>query len=421
MKAAVLPFARFPGADPVLGPEMRSTGEVMASAGDFASAFAEGRARRRPAAADRAAARSSACATATRRPSCPSRAALLELGFELVATAGTAHGARPTTASRSQLVEKGDAGRPPRPPPRRRPRHQHARGPQRAHRRLRDPRGRRRRARAVHHDARRRARRGRGDREGARPSRRGRSRRGMPRREPRSVVAVEAIGPYALLRVTRGSLDPGVPGQFFMLEAPGRVLPRPMSLCLAPRGELAFLIDPIGPGTRALAALDARRRDRGVRPARERLPPRRPAAAARRRRDRDRAAAVPLRGARAPAGRARLPQRAPRRGRGARAERRGRDRPGARHRGDAGRPRRARVRPRADARGGARARARRPARLGGADGLRLRRLLRLRGRDRRPSRSGSASKGRCCAPPERERLPRRADRARHGAARSTPS
>jgi len=40
-----------------------------------------------------------------------------------------------------------------------------------------------------------------------------------------------------------------------MLEAPGRVLPRPMSLCLAPRGELAFLLDPIGPGTRALAAL----------------------------------------------------------------------------------------------------------------------------------------------------------------------
>jgi NAD(P)H-flavin reductase len=78
----------------------------------------------------------------------------------------------------------------------------------------------------------------------------------MPRREPRSVVGVEWVGPYALLRVTRGSLDPGVPGQFFMLEAPGRVLPRPMSLCLAPRGELAFLIDPIGPGTRALAALE---------------------------------------------------------------------------------------------------------------------------------------------------------------------
>ena len=77
-----------------------------------------------------------------------------------------------------------------------------------------------------------------------------------PRRERRSVVAVEAVGPYTLLRVERGGLDPGAPGQFFMLEAPGRVLPRPMSLCFAPAGELAFLIDPIGPGTRALAELD---------------------------------------------------------------------------------------------------------------------------------------------------------------------
>jgi NAD(P)H-flavin reductase len=41
-----------------------------------------------------------------------------------------------------------------------------------------------------------------------------------------------------------------------MLEAPGRLLPRPMSLCLAPPGELAFLVDPIGPGTEAICALD---------------------------------------------------------------------------------------------------------------------------------------------------------------------
>jgi dihydroorotate dehydrogenase electron transfer subunit len=41
-----------------------------------------------------------------------------------------------------------------------------------------------------------------------------------------------------------------------MLEAPGRVLPRPMSLCLGQSGELAFLLDPVGPGTRALAALE---------------------------------------------------------------------------------------------------------------------------------------------------------------------
>jgi len=65
------------------------------------------------------------------------------------------------------------------------------------------------------------------------------------------------VGPYTLLRVERGGLDPGSPGQFFMLEAPGRLLPRPMSLCLAPAGELAFLVDPIGSGTQALAALEA--------------------------------------------------------------------------------------------------------------------------------------------------------------------
>jgi NAD(P)H-flavin reductase len=76
------------------------------------------------------------------------------------------------------------------------------------------------------------------------------------RRERLKVVACEAVGPYTLLRVERGGLDPGAPGQFFMLEAPGRLLPRPMSLCLAPRGELAFLIDPIGPGTRAICAVE---------------------------------------------------------------------------------------------------------------------------------------------------------------------
>jgi dihydroorotate dehydrogenase electron transfer subunit len=77
----------------------------------------------------------------------------------------------------------------------------------------------------------------------------------MLRRERHRVVGSEAVGPYTLLRVSRGRLDPGGPGQFFMLEAPGRVLPRPMSLCMAPRRELGFLFEPVGPGTRALAAL----------------------------------------------------------------------------------------------------------------------------------------------------------------------
>jgi NAD(P)H-flavin reductase len=76
------------------------------------------------------------------------------------------------------------------------------------------------------------------------------------RRERLKAVARDEVGPYTLLRIERGGLDPGAPGQFFMLEAPGRLLPRPMSLCFAPRGELAFLIDPIGPGTRAICAVE---------------------------------------------------------------------------------------------------------------------------------------------------------------------
>ena len=78
----------------------------------------------------------------------------------------------------------------------------------------------------------------------------------MRRRSRLRVVANEAVGPYALVRVERGDIEPGVPGQFFMLEAPGRLLPRPMSLCQAPAGELAFLLEAIGPGTQALAAVE---------------------------------------------------------------------------------------------------------------------------------------------------------------------
>ena len=76
------------------------------------------------------------------------------------------------------------------------------------------------------------------------------------RREPLTVLGCEPVGAYWLLRLERGGLDPGVPGQFFMLEAPGRVLPRPMSLCQAPAGELGFLMEVIGTGTRTLCSLE---------------------------------------------------------------------------------------------------------------------------------------------------------------------
>ncbi len=41
VKEAVFPFARFPGVDLILGPEMKSTGEVMGIDADFGRAFAK--------------------------------------------------------------------------------------------------------------------------------------------------------------------------------------------------------------------------------------------------------------------------------------------------------------------------------------------------------------------------------------------
>jgi carbamoyl-phosphate synthase large subunit len=90
VKAAVLPFARFPGADPVLGPEMRSTGEVMASAADFPTAFAKAeRAAGRPLPANGTAFLS--VRDADKPAAVEVAGSLSKLGFRLVATAGTAH------------------------------------------------------------------------------------------------------------------------------------------------------------------------------------------------------------------------------------------------------------------------------------------------------------------------------------------
>ena len=41
VKSPVFPFNKFPGVDPVLGPEMRSTGEVMGVGENFGEAFAK--------------------------------------------------------------------------------------------------------------------------------------------------------------------------------------------------------------------------------------------------------------------------------------------------------------------------------------------------------------------------------------------
>src|SRR5207249_10015099 len=90
VKAAVLPFARCPGADPVLGPEMRSTGEVMASAADLPTALAKAeRAAGRPLPTGGTAFLS--VRDADKEAAVEVAAELSRLGFDLVATAGTAH------------------------------------------------------------------------------------------------------------------------------------------------------------------------------------------------------------------------------------------------------------------------------------------------------------------------------------------
>src|SRR5437762_9465074 len=89
VKEAVFPFARFPGVDTILGPEMRSTGEVMGIDANFGRAFAK-----------------SQIGAGTRLPTggtvflsvkdsdkdlveAPARE-LVEMGFSLIATRGTA-------------------------------------------------------------------------------------------------------------------------------------------------------------------------------------------------------------------------------------------------------------------------------------------------------------------------------------------
>jgi carbamoyl-phosphate synthase large subunit len=88
VKEAVLPFDRFDGADAILGPEMRSTGEVMGLARDFPTAFAKAQA----AAGAPLPTGGTVFITVTDRDKAGAVAiaqTLHDLGFEIVATAGT--------------------------------------------------------------------------------------------------------------------------------------------------------------------------------------------------------------------------------------------------------------------------------------------------------------------------------------------
>jgi carbamoyl-phosphate synthase large subunit len=89
VKEAVLPFARFPGADSLLGPEMRSTGEVLGLDASFGAAFAKSQEAAYGALPTKGVAFLSVRNADKRAIVLPAKR-LADLGFTLLATAGTA-------------------------------------------------------------------------------------------------------------------------------------------------------------------------------------------------------------------------------------------------------------------------------------------------------------------------------------------
>jgi len=88
VKEAVLPFNKFPGTDTLLGPEMRSTGEVMGIDTDFGKAFAKAEL----AASERLPLDGTVFVSMNDRDKAavvPVAKSLIDLGFRIVATAGT--------------------------------------------------------------------------------------------------------------------------------------------------------------------------------------------------------------------------------------------------------------------------------------------------------------------------------------------
>ncbi|WP_293942817.1 carbamoyl-phosphate synthase large subunit [Sphingomonas sp.] len=89
IKESVFPFARFPGTDPVLGPEMKSTGEVMGISDDFDIAFAKSQLGGGVILPDRGTVFISVKDT-DKAHILPAATKMAELGFHLIATGGTA-------------------------------------------------------------------------------------------------------------------------------------------------------------------------------------------------------------------------------------------------------------------------------------------------------------------------------------------
>ena len=110
VKEAVFPFAKFPGVDIVLGPEMRSTGEVMGIAMDFPAAFAKSQL----AASSRLPTEGTvfiSVAARDRNAVVPIARRLAAMGFRLLCTSGTAQ-KMSEHEIRVEIVRKIHEGRP---------------------------------------------------------------------------------------------------------------------------------------------------------------------------------------------------------------------------------------------------------------------------------------------------------------------
>jgi carbamoyl-phosphate synthase large subunit len=111
VKEAVLPFDRFTNVDAILGPEMRSTGEVMGIARDFPTAFAKAQA----AAGAALPLEGTVFVTVTDSDKAAVHAIagpLHDLGFRIVATSGTAQAVRSMGVPCETLHKIGEQGHP---------------------------------------------------------------------------------------------------------------------------------------------------------------------------------------------------------------------------------------------------------------------------------------------------------------------
>jgi len=110
VKMPVFPFAKFPGVDPILGPEMRSTGEVMGIGKSFGAAFAKALLGAGQSIPNRGCAFVSV-READKSPLIPIAKDLVALGFSIVATQGTAKTLQDAGIS-CEPVNKVTEGRP---------------------------------------------------------------------------------------------------------------------------------------------------------------------------------------------------------------------------------------------------------------------------------------------------------------------